>query len=116
VADTQLQFSQLSYTSLSKTDVEAAAEPGTSQAVPLAILSNSESDDEASDLEQANDSEPRRSGRVTKKSRALESQQWQIDHGLIPAPSARANARALNAKKRRQIQTSQLVDEFELLE
>ena len=38
------------------------------------------------------DSELRRSSRVKKASRTMESQQWQIDHGLIPAPSARAKA------------------------
>jgi len=58
VAGTQLHFSQLSYTSSPETDVEVAAEPGTSQAVLLAISSSSESDNEASeasDLEQASD-------------------------------------------------------------
>jgi len=35
--------------------------------------------------------------------------------GLIPAPGARAKARALNAKKKN-IEVSQLEDEFELIE
>src|SRR5438045_7589454 len=90
-------------------DVGAAAGPGTSQAVPLAILSSSKSDNEASNLEQASNCEPQCSGHVAKKLRVLESQQWQINHGLIPAPSVRARARALNAKMRRQKKTSQLL-------
>src|ERR1700722_17306103 len=80
------------------------AEPS-SQALPLAISSNSESD-----------GEPRRSGCVKKASKVIESQQWQIDHGLIPAPGAKGKARALNAKKKKSIETSQLKDEFELVE
>ena len=76
-----------------------------SQALILAISSDSESD-----------GEPRRSGRVKKASRTIESQQRQIDHGLIPAPGAKAKARALNAKKKRNTETSQLKDEFELVE
>ncbi|KAN0073210.1 hypothetical protein V8E54_008430 [Elaphomyces granulatus] len=47
---------------------------------------------------------PRRSGRQEK-----------IELGLIPAPGARAKARALNAKKKN-IEVSQLEDEFELIE
>jgi hypothetical protein len=46
----------------------------------------------------------------------MESQQWQIDHGLIPAPGARAKARTLNAKKKKNIETSQLQDEFVLVD
>jgi hypothetical protein len=69
--------------------------------VPLATSSDSESDDEASDQASDGDSEPRRSGRVKRKSRVLESQQWQIDHGLIPALGGKAKASALNAKKKR---------------
>ncbi|KAN0068510.1 hypothetical protein V8E54_013234 [Elaphomyces granulatus] len=57
---------------------------------------------------------PRRSGRVKKPSRALQSQQEKIELGLIPAPGARAKARALNAKKKKNIEVSQLEDEFEL--
>jgi len=44
---------------------------------------------------------PRRSGRVKKPSRAIQSQQEKIELGLIPAPGARAKARALNAKKKK---------------
>jgi hypothetical protein len=85
--------------------------------MPLAISSNSDSDSESNEAsDQANDGEPRRSGRVKKNSRVIESQQWQIDNGLIPTPGARAKARALNAKKKKNIETSQLVDNFELLE
>ena len=90
--------------------------------MPLAISSdsdsNSDSDDDDNDeaSDQASVSEPRRSDRVKKKSRVAKSQQWQIDYSLIPEPGARAKARDLNAKKRRQTQTSQLVDEFDLLE
>jgi hypothetical protein len=35
--------------------------------------------------------------------------------GLIPAPGAKAKTRALNAKKRKNIETSQLKNEFELV-
>ncbi|KAN0066635.1 hypothetical protein V8E54_010052 [Elaphomyces granulatus] len=59
---------------------------------------------------------PRRSGRVKKPSRAIQSQQEKIELGLIPAPGARAKARALNAKKKKNIEVSQLEDEFELIE
>jgi len=59
---------------------------------------------------------PRRSGRVKKPSRAIQSQQEKIELGLIPAPGARAKARALNAKKKENIEVSQLEDEFELIE
>jgi hypothetical protein len=45
------------------------------------------------------DSEPYRSGRLGRKSRVLDLQQWQIDYHLIPIPSGKAKASALNAKK-----------------
>jgi hypothetical protein len=35
--------------------------------------------------------------------------------GLIPAPSAKAKSWALNAKKKRNAETSQLKEEFELI-
>jgi len=47
-----------------------------------------------------------------------ESQQWQIDNGLIPAPGVRAKARALNAKKKRNAETSvsmKLYDKIQLI-
>jgi hypothetical protein len=59
--------------------------------------------------------EPRRSGLVKQSTRAVQSQQWQIEHGLIPAPSARAQARALNAKKKENTKESQLDHEFKLI-
>ena len=71
-------------------------------------LEEESSDDSSSD-------EPRRSGRVKKVTRAIQSQQEQIKMGLIPAPGARAKTRALNAKKRKNIETSQLKNEFELV-
>jgi hypothetical protein len=45
-----------------------------------------------------------------------ESQNWQVEHGLIPAPGAKARVRALNAKKKENTKTSQLDPEFELVE
>jgi hypothetical protein len=35
--------------------------------------------------------------------------------GLIPAPGARAKTRALNEKKKRNLETSQIKNEFELV-
>jgi hypothetical protein len=46
----------------------------------------------------------------------VESQQWQIEHGFIPAPGARAQARALDAKKKKNTKESQLDHEFKLIE
>jgi len=130
VAETQLHLSQLSYrdddedeqqdeededaslaSSLSEAEDEqheAEGGPG-SQHLPLPNSSDRDSDFQS-------DGEPRRSGRVKKSSGADESQQWQIDHGLIPAPGAKGKAKALNAKKKKNIEPSQLNDEFELLE
>jgi hypothetical protein len=111
VADTQLQLSQLSYLDsdhehehLSNSDSPQEVEG--SQARPLEVLSDSEPSDD----------EPRRSGRVTKPTRDLESQQEQIKLGLIPAPGAMARARALNAKKKKNAEVSQLDNEFKLVE
>jgi hypothetical protein len=47
--------------------------------------------------------------------RAVESQNWQIEHGIIPAPSTKAKTRALKAKKKRNTETSQLDTEFKLI-
>jgi hypothetical protein len=129
VADTQLQLSQLSYLdanadadgdqhpkSSSSSDalddaandeVEAPAELG-SQAQPVEISSS----DEISDCD--TDDEPRRSGRVKRSTRVLESQQWQVEHGLIPAPGTKAKARALNKKRAQNTKTSQLDHECRL--
>jgi hypothetical protein len=129
VADTQLQLSQLSYlgadadedqledadeknSSLSDalsdaSDNEEAGpscQPG-SQAQPLEISSNDESD-----------GEPRRSSCVRRVTRIAESQLSQIEKGLIPAPGARAKVRALNAKKKQNTKESQLDHEFKLIE
>jgi hypothetical protein len=71
---------------------------------------------DTSDEQSDGDGEPRRSSRVKKASRTVESQQWQIDHGLIPVPSARAKARALNAKKKKNTKASQLEHEYKLVE
>jgi hypothetical protein len=127
VADTQLQLSQLSYLdadsdadgdqhpkSSSSSDasedaandkVEAPAELG-SQAQPVEISSN----DEISDRD--GDDEPRRSSRVKRSTRVLESQQWQVEHGLIPAPGSKAKARALNKKRAQNAKISQLDHEY----
>jgi hypothetical protein len=40
------------------------------------------------------------------------SQEWQIENGLIPAPVAKAKAMALSAKKKKNVQTSQLQSQF----
>ena len=61
------------------------------------------------------DGEPRRSGRVRRATRIVESQLSQIQKGLIPAPGAKARARALNAKKQN-TKVSQLEHEFMLIE
>jgi hypothetical protein len=71
---------------------------------------------EVSSDSEPSDDEPRRSGCVTKPTRDLESQQDQIKLGLIPAPSAKARARALNAKKKKNAEVSQLDNEFKLVE
>ena len=69
-----------------------------SQAQPLEISSSDESDD----------SEPRKSGHVRRATRIVESQLSQIEEGLIPAPIAKARARALGAKKKQNTEVSQL--------
>jgi hypothetical protein len=46
----------------------------------------------------------------------VESQNWKVEHGLIPAPGAKARIGALNAKKKENTKTSQLDPEFELVE
>ena len=106
VADTQLQLSQLSYldadADAADDEVEAPAELG-SQAQPVEI-SSSDGDDE-----------PRRPGRVKRSTRVLESQQWQVEHRLIPAPGSKAKARALNKKRSQNTKTSQLDHQYELI-
>ena len=135
VANTQLQLSQLSYNDPQTDDDQLVAdlhqpplslpspslsgnppvgEPG-SQAQPLEVSSDSETSG-ILDGDSSSDSEPRRSGRVKRRTIAMESQQWQIENGLIPDPGARARAKALNAKKKKNIQTSQLENEFRLSE
>jgi hypothetical protein len=120
VADTQLQLSQLSYLDVDDDQLEDAdlhhtsdneddTRPGRqagSQAQPLEISSSDESDD----------GEPRRSGRVRRVTRIAESQLSQIEKGLIPAPGAKARARALNTKKKQNSKASQLEHEFKLIE
>ena len=77
-----------------------------SQAQPLENSSNDES----------NNSEPRRSGRVRRATRIVESQLSQIEKGLITAPGAKARSRALSAKKKQNTKVSQLEHEFMLIE
>ena len=79
-------------------DKQEEAEPG-SQVLPLTIPSDSS----------GSDCIPRRSSRVKKPSKAIESQQW---NGLIPAPGAKARARALNAKKKKNMVVSQVADDW----
>jgi hypothetical protein len=91
------------------------------------VLSSESSDNESSDNESSNsessgsessDGGPRRAVRVKRRNVAAESQHRQIETGLIPDPSlaARARARALNAMKKKNVQTSQLEHEFRLPE
>lgn len=112
VADTQLRLSQLShldaedqYHNTSSPDALRNADDNElgSQAQPLEI-SSSDSDNES-----------RRSGRAKRSTRALESQQWQVEHGLIPALGAKAKARALNKKKKENTKTSQIDHDFKLM-
>ena len=70
------------------------------------VVSDGAANDGSASDEPASNDEPHHSDRVRKKSKVLESQQWQINNGLIPEPTTRAKARALNTKRRRQIQTS----------
>lgn len=95
---------QMSY--LDPGDKQQEAEPG-SQVLPLTIPSDSDSD-----------CIPRRSSRVKKPSKAIESQQWKIANGLIPAPGAKARARTLNAKKKKNMVVSQVANDldFEIVE
>jgi hypothetical protein len=133
IADTQLQLSQLSY--LDADDDQLLADQDQPPLSPLSPSDNQSHEAELSDnnspqeaegsqaqpLEVSSDSEPldsepRRSGRVKKPSVVMESQQWQIEHGLIPAPGAKGKARALNAKKKKNVETSQLENEFRFSE
>jgi hypothetical protein len=82
-------------------EVKAPAELR-SQAQPVQI-SDCDSDDE-----------PRRSGQVKRSTRVLESQQWQVEHGLIPAPGSKVKARVLNKKRAQNTKTSQLDHEYRL--
>jgi hypothetical protein len=98
----QMQPGQLSY--LDTDDKQDEAIPG-SQALLLAIP-----------LDSNEDCMPRRSRRVKKPSKAIESQQWKIANGSIPEPGAKARTRALNAKKKKTMEATQVPDEFELTE
>jgi hypothetical protein len=92
---------------LDASDNEDAAGPScqlSSQAQPLEISSSNESD-----------GKPRRSGRVRRATRTIQSQLSQIEKGFIPAPNARAKARALNAKKKKNTKESQLDHDFKLI-
>jgi len=84
--------------------MDALAKPELgSQAQPLKISSSD------------GDNEPRRSGREKCLTRALESQQWQVEHGLIPALDEKAKARALNKKRKENTKTSQIDHDFKLI-
>jgi hypothetical protein len=80
-----------------------------SQTQPIEISSSDEISDRDSD-------EPRRSGRAKHSTIVLESQQWQVEYGLGPAPGAKAKARALNNKRKENTKTSQIDHEFKLIE
>ena len=126
VADKRLQLSQLSCLNASKdqqspsssdaagdaADNKGKAGLGSqlgSQGQPVKISSSNKV------LDCESDNEPRRSSRVERSTRAVESQQQQTEHGIIPAPSAKARARALNKKKRQNTMTSQLDHEYKLV-
>ena len=87
-----------------KDDSRPSCQPS-SQTQPLEISSSDESD-----------SEPRRSSRVRRVTRIVESQLSQIEKGLIPALGAKAKVRALNAKKKQNTKASQLDYDFKLIE
>lgn len=136
VGDTQLQLSQLSIPTLDAEDVQHPEWPSSSsdaivgatdnedgeeeedalpswqlgsQAQPFEISSSSSSSNEADD-------EPRRSGRVRCVTRTVESQQWQVANGLVPATGSKARARALNRKRKESTKVSQLEPDFGLTE
>jgi hypothetical protein len=69
-----------------------------SQAQPVEISSSDQSSD--SECSDCDSDEPCRSGRVRCSTRAIESQQWQVEHGFIYALGAKAKARALNKMKK----------------
>lgn len=56
---------------------------------------------EVSSGSEPSDGEPRQFVRVKKPSTVMESPEWQIAHGLIPALRPERKARALNAKKKK---------------
>ena len=127
VADTQLQLSQLSYLDADEDQLEDADEKNSSLSDALSDASNNEEagpscqpGSQAQPLEissnDESDGEPRRSGRVRRVTRIVESQLSQIEKGLIPAPGARAKVRALNAKKKQNTKESQLDHKFKLIE
>jgi hypothetical protein len=120
VANTQLQLSQLStqdadrdqhYESSSLSDSLKSASDNEDDAGPSCQLGS-----QAQPLEISSSDEPRRSGQVKRSTRTVESQNWHVEHGLIPAPSTKARVRALNAKKKENTKTSQLDPEFEFVE
>jgi len=132
VADTQLQLSQLSYLDADDSQLEDADGDQQEQSSSLSDATSDASDNEndagpscqlgsqaqpleISSSDESGDSEPRRSGRVRRATRIVESQLSQIEKGIIPAPGARARARALNAKKQN-TKASQLEHEFKLIE
>jgi hypothetical protein len=129
VADTQLRLSQLSHLDANEDQLEDADGDQNSSSLSDASLDASDNEDDAGPSCQLgsqaqpleissseSDGEPRRSGRAKRATRTVESQQWQIENGLIPAPGARAKVRALNAKKKQITKASQLEHEFKLIE
>jgi hypothetical protein len=133
VADTQLQLSQLSYLDADNSQLEDADRDQQEQSSSLSDASSDISDSkddagsscqlgsqaqplEISSSDESGDGEHRRSGRVRRATKIVESQQLQIEKGIIPAPGAKARARALNAKKKQNSKVSQLEHEFKLIE
>jgi hypothetical protein len=53
---------------------------------------------------------------LARATRIVESQPSQVEKGLIPAPSAKARARALDVKKKQNTKVSQLEHQFMLIE
>jgi hypothetical protein len=75
------------------TDNRGQAELG-SQAQPVDISSSDEISDRDYD-------EPRRPGRAKRSTRAMESQQWQVKHSLIPALARGPRPELLTKRKRK---------------
>jgi hypothetical protein len=132
VADTQLQLSQLSNLDADNNrqeDTDGGQQEQNSSSLdasldafdnedagPSCQLGSQVQPLEISSSDESNNSEPRRSGRIRRATRIVESQLSQIEKGLISAPGAKARSRALSVKKKQNTKVSQLEHEFMLME